>query len=200
MFKEAEIPKPQGIEKKVSDWNERQPGYENLSIKERQFFYWVNYSRKNPRKFFDSVVKPIVDVYPQLKGDNLSSLQKDLNLSPSLPLLSLYDKLNQMAAFHAQDITQHKAKPSHNSTNGETFADRFKRSGLGNCGGENLSYGAGYADPLLMLVLLYLDINVADLGHRKALLNPNFIHTGISVSFYDDGNVIIVEDFACAQK
>jgi uncharacterized protein YkwD len=47
---------------------------------------------------------------------------------------------------------------------------------------------------------LYLDINVPDLGHRKALLNPSFVETGIGISTYKNGNTFLVEDFSCRQK
>jgi Cysteine-rich secretory protein family len=200
MFKEAEIPKPKNIEQTVLKWNQSQVGFVNLSEKEQQVYYWVNYSRDNPATFFDSVVKPMVEVYPQLKGKNYESLESDLKSAQKLPLFSLNEDLAKMAAFHAIDITSHNASPSHNSVNGETFADRFKRFNLKNCGGENISNGAGSADILFMLVLLYLDINVPDLGHRKSLLNPAFINTGVAVASYKNGNTFIVEDFACDQK
>ena len=182
MFEEATIPTPKTIYKAVGVWNKSQPEYLHLSLKEQQFYYWVNYSRVNPARFFDSVVVPITDVYPQLKGNNFRSLEQDLKTAPALPMLSLSSTLNEMAAAHSLDITSHDASPSHNSSNGESFADRYKRYQLKNCGGENISYGAQNADPIFMLVLLYLDINVSDLGHRKALLNPSYINTGISAA------------------
>jgi len=200
MFKETNLPMPKVIDRVVTEWNEKQPGYKELSLKEQQFYYWVNYSRLDPERFYDSVIKPISEIYPQLKGENLKSLEKDLKDAEKPPLLSLNASLGKISASHARDITSNNANPSHTSTNGETFADRFKRFGLNSCGGENISYGAEKADVLFMLVLLYLDINVADLGHRKALLNPSYIYTGISEASYKNGNAFIVEDFACTQK
>jgi len=38
-----------------------------------------------------------------------------------------------------------------------------------------------------------------ELGHRKALLNPDLTETGIGNSFYKDGSVFFVEDFACSK-
>jgi uncharacterized protein YkwD len=200
LFREAEIPRPAKVEETVVEWNEGQVGYKSLSSEEQQFYYWVNYSRQNPSRFFDSVIMPISQVYPQLKGKNMESLETDLKNSPSLSLLSLNDALIKMSASHAADITSTDAKPSHNSTDGETFGDRFKKFSLMNCGGENISYGAKDADPLFMLAILYIDINVPDLGHRKTLLNPNYVNTGISIKTYKNGNVFLVEDFACSQK
>lgn len=118
LFRDAEIPKPAKTETRIIKWNESQASYKNLSSKEREFYYWLNYSRQNPGEFFDSVVKPILGVYPQLRGKNFESLERDLKGSPSLPLFFLNDTLNRMATFHATDITSKDAEPSHNSTDG----------------------------------------------------------------------------------
>ncbi|SFQ12481.1 Cysteine-rich secretory protein family protein [Parafilimonas terrae] len=199
LFREAELPKPEMNDQEIIQWNKAQPGFNRLSEPEKNFLYWVNYSRKNPKGFFESAVMPVVKTYPQLKGANLISLEKDLKSGASLALLQINPALMKMSEAHAKDITSSNANPSHNSTNGETFIDRFKKVGLKNCGGENISYGGGEADPLFMLVMLYLDINVSNLGHRKALMNSSFVNTGISIAKYANGNTFLVEDFACAQ-
>lgn len=199
VFRQAEIPKPEMNDKEVIQWNQAQLGFNNLSQPEKDFLYWVNFSRKNPDRFFEIAVMPIVKTYPQLKGVNLVSLENDLKGGTSLALLQIHPALMKMSEAHAKDITSSNANPSHNSTNGETFIDRFKKFGLKNCGGENISYGGGDTDPLFMLVMLYLDINVSNLGHRKALMNPSFVSTGISIAKYANGNTFLVEDFSCAQ-
>lgn len=200
VFSQTSTFKPVMDNKTVLDWNQQQQGFGKMSSSEKEFYYWVNYSRQNPGEFLENVVKPFIETYPQLKGGNLNSLEADLNKSGSLSMFSLSDELLRMAAYHAGNITSSDAKPSHISPNGESFDDRFKKYGLRNCGGENISYGSGEANPLFMLVLLYLDINVADLGHRKALLNPQYVYTGISIKKYKNGNAFLVEDFACSQK
>ena len=173
----------------------QQSEYKKLNTEEREFYYWVNYSRKNPKKFYDSVVLPITTVYPQLKGEYLTSLKTDLFNAHSLPLLTLNSTLIRMAKEHSEDITSHNMPASHNSTNGDAFSERFKKNISRRCGGENISYGAN--KPIFLITLLYLDINLPELGHRKALLNPNFTETGIGNSFYKDGSVFFVEDFTC---
>ena len=107
----------------------------------------------------------------------MTSLQADIARFDSLPLLALNPILKKMATSHSEDITSHNSLASHNSTNGETFSERFKKNIFRKCGGENISYGAN--NPIFLLTLLYLDIGMPDLGHRKALLNPNFKETGI---------------------
>lgn len=199
LVQQASLPNPSMNDRFVIEWNEKQTGFNALTPNEKEFYYWVNFSRKYPGQFYETAVLPIIKTYPQFKGENLKSLEKDLMEQQPLPLFSLNAALLKMAAAHAVDITRANANPSHNSTNGDAFTDRFKKSGLKNCGGENISFGSGELDPLFMLVMLYLDINVANLGHRKALLNPSYINTGISIKKYSNGNSFLVEDFACPQ-
>jgi hypothetical protein len=195
-FEEKPFPNFNLIDSQIINFSSQQQGYKNLNKEEKEFYYWVNYSRKNPKRFYDSVISSIIKLYPQLKGSNLISLKEDLLNSTSLSILKLNIELCQMAKRHSEDITSHNAAPSHNSTNGDSFIERFKKIKTRKCGGENISYGAN--NPIFLLVLLYLDINVPSLGHRKALLNPSFGETGIGNSFYKNGLVFMVEDFACS--
>jgi hypothetical protein len=199
-FKSAVPYNPATNDEEVMSWNQKQPEYSKLTGDERNFYYWVNYSRLNPKIFYDSIVTHFVKTLPQLKGNNFISLKVDMESANNLPMLSLNTILINMASYHAKDIVTSNASPSHNSTNGDSFGDRFKKFGLKNCGGENISYGSGETNSLFMVVLLYLDINVNDLGHRKALLNPSFVYTGISIKKFDNGNSFLVEDFACTQQ
>jgi hypothetical protein len=200
MLTDTKIPEPEKTDEQVLEWNKSQLVGKNNSPQEQEFLYWVNYSRKNPSEFYENAIKGIIKIYPQLKGKNLESLETDLKNSASLPMFTLNDNLNLMAQSHSRDITSNNASPSHVSTNGDGFTERFKEAGLKNCGGENISFTGGDGNALLMLVLLYLDINVPDLGHRKALLNPLFTETGIGISTYKNGNTFLVEDFSCSQK
>jgi hypothetical protein len=195
-FKEAVMPRP-AVNNEIKDWIARQPHFNTLSPPEKEFYYWVNYSRANPRRFFDSVVTPISESYPELKGEFLESLRNDVATIDSLPLLVLTPGLIKVAKAHAKDITSHNVNPSHNSTNGNTFADRFRGENFQGCGAENLSFGMG--EPIFLLTLLYLDIDVPNLGHRKTLLNPQYRETGIGAENFKDGSIFLVQDFACAQ-
>jgi len=196
LLKEGTIPKPD-IDTRVRSWTDGQPNLHKLSLTEQDFYYWVNYSRANPRRFLDSVVIPITELYPQLKGEYFESLRKDLMATDSLPLLVLNAGLIGLAKNHAIDITSHDAKPSHTSTNGDTFSDRFRKENLQKCGAENLSFGAG--QPLFLLTLLYLDIDMPSLGHRKTLLNTQYRETGIGAENFKNGSIFLVEDFACGR-
>ena len=197
-FQETTLPIPAASDSLILNFNNTQIGYSNLSQTDKTFYYWVNFSRKYPKKFYDSLVVPIVNVYSQLKNENLSSLKSTLYGIKEIPLLKLNLNAYKMALSHSEDITEHNSAPSHNSTNGNTFIDRFKSEGLKNCGAENISYGEN--QPAFQLVLLYLDLNIPDLGHRKNLTNSLFVETGIASSIFRNGNIFLVEDFACAQN
>lgn len=197
-FAEKPLPKISYTNMAVLDFCSNQAEFEKLDNGEKEFYYLVNFSRNKPMAFFDSVILPVVLIYPELKGDNFTRLKKDFEKAGSLPMLRLNTVLDKMAKTHAVDIASHNANPSHNSTTGESFNERFKVNKLIKCGGENISFGR--EEPVFLLTLLYLDIGVPNLGHRLALLNPNFTETGIGNSFYNDGAVFLVEDFACSQN
>ena len=48
----------------VLSWNENQTGYNKLTSDEKDFYYWVNYSRLKPKVFYDSVVVQVVQTIP----------------------------------------------------------------------------------------------------------------------------------------
>lgn len=174
------------------------PGYHKLNKEQGEWFYWTNYSRKNPRRFWDSVVTPILAVYPQFKNEFSASLKKDLYTSASLPQLVPSNQLEDVAQEHAEALASKSALPSHTSPNGHTFQARMEKANIKKCAGENISFGP--ANTVFALVLLYLDQGVPDLGHRKSLLNPNFTEMGIGISSYPENRRMVVQDFSCNQS
>jgi hypothetical protein len=175
------------------------PQYNSLSDQARELLYWTNYSRKNPRKFWDSICAPIISLFPQLKmGPYAQSLKADLYSSPSLPLLRINDTLTRIAQAHADDIGLKQGKFHHNSTDGTTFQQRFRKAGLRNFGGENISLGAGKM--LLSLVMLYLDHGLDYPGHRITLLNRDYTNIGLGLREYgNSGSTFMVQDFSSPQ-
>jgi len=174
------------------------PTYHLLNPVGKDWFYWTNYSRNNPKRFWDSIVSPILKVYPNLKNSYTSSLEKDLTTSPPLPLLSPNESLISTSESLAKELAESNSSPSHTSPSGIAFPERMKSKGIKNCAGENISYGP--PNPVLMLVLLYIDQGVPQLGHRKSLLNPSFVEMGIGDAVYKNNNTIIIQDFACKQQ
>lgn len=194
-----DIPKPTEFDTAILNGDGRQPVFATLKTSAQVFLYWTNYSRVNPKRFWDSVVQPILEAFPTLKSSYSESLKTDLYNSPALPAFKLNSTLIGTAQAHASDIGLKKGTPGHISSDGRTFVERIKEAGIKNCAGENVSLGD--VDPILSLVLLYIDYGIPTLGHRKSLLNGNYTETGIGVSPYGDtDNIFIVEDFSCIQN
>lgn len=183
---------------KIISFNEKQPGFKLLNAQSKELYYWTNYCRSNPRTFWDSVVVPILNVQPGLKGSYAESLKNDLYSLKKLHYLSLNIALIKIAQEHASDIGEKNAKISHTSTDGRTFETRFGTTGLRGCGGENVAYGN--ENPLMDVIILLIDANLSSLGHRKAILSTKYTLIGLGVSFIGKtNNLFSVQDFACSQ-
>jgi hypothetical protein len=191
------VPEP-GIDSVVENWNRSQPGYDNLPLQAKKFLYWTNYSRNNPKKFWDSAVIPLLAIFPPMNRPEAQSLKADLLRAGSLPMFKLNEALVITAQLHATDIGGKKAALSHTSTNGTDFGSRMKRSGIKYCASENISLSS--QSIMLSMALLYLDIGLPSLGHRKALLDPNLKEIGVGSALYRTDQYFLVQDFACAQK
>lgn len=194
------VPRPAQTEKAVEEWNQSFPAYTTLSNESKEFLYWVNFCRSNPGKFWDSVIDPILQQFPPLVTPESKSLKADLLRTGPLPMFALNEQLIRAAMGHALDITRKNAPPSHESTNGTGFPERMRQAGIRFCAGENISQSS--QGTLLAVVLLYLDIGLPQLGHRKALLNPLFVETGIGSAPFSKrpGEYFLVQDLSCAQK
>lgn len=173
--------------------------YKSLDSAQKEWFYWTNYSRSNPKRFWDSIVSPIITAYPTLNNSFTSSLKKDLHAAGPLPSVKPNTNLLKVSETFSREMSSKNASPSHTSPSGVAFPDRMKAAGIIKCAGENISFGP--SNPLIMLVLLYIDEGVPGLGHRRTLLNPTFTEMGIGISEYSDNkNSIVIQDFACTQK
>lgn len=191
------LPKPTVLDEEVVNFLGQFPEEQKLSDGQREWFYWTNYSRKNPRRFWDSVVAPILAVYPKYRNAYTTSLQKELYNSRPLPMVKPNSNLAKTANELAADLAKHKSSPSHTSSTGATFQDRMNSISIRKCAGENISFGPGHT--ILMLMLLYVDEGVSDLGHRHTLLDSSFTEMGIGIGVYPDDKYTVVQDFACPQ-
>lgn len=165
---------------------------------QEEWFYWTNYVRINPRRSWDSLIAPVIKMYPSLYSRNSESLKAALFTSPHLSLLKPNKKLVQMASLMAEEMAEKNATLSHVSPGGVTFENRIIMNNIYGCAAENLSLGQ--SNVVLMLILLLIDEGVPNLGHRRSLLNPEFSEMGIGSSVYADGKALIVQDFACDQQ
>ncbi len=181
----------------VVNFNAQYAEIDKMSQVKQEWFYWTNYSRINPKRFYDSVVGPLVKAMPALKNSYSVSLKSDLYKAPSLPMVKPSKNLEKVAQTFASEMAQANASPSHNSPSGSTFQSRMESIQIKYCAGENISFGPAHT--ALMLVLLYIDEGVSNLGHRKTLLDPTFTEMGIGYDDYTDGKHIVVQDFSCNQ-
>ncbi len=167
-----------------------------LSKEEQMMFYWTNMFRKDPRKFFSTVVKEFVRQFPEANSSYYKSLEKDIQSTPaSLPLLLPDAGLGKMSKLHSNDLSGRGGIISHKSSSGKDFVQRIKEAGTYRCGAENIFVGT--YDPLEALIALLIDQGVADKGHRMNLLDGRFERMGVSFSALNSKKSVLVQDFAC---
>lgn len=188
-------PKEASLESYVDGFAE----LKGLPVAYRDWFYWTNYSRQRPKAFWDSVIQPILSTHPNMNTSYAASLKKELYQLQPLPLIKPNASLMKIAKSHAADLGNNSpGKISHSSTNGDAFEKRVFAAGIQKCAAENLSLGPG--DPVLSLVLLYIDEGLSHLGHRKNLMSPYYVEMGIGIAKSKGDFLVTVQDFACSQK
>ena len=193
-----DVPQPKLRDTAVERWNQSQPGYEKLPAQAKENLYWTNYARSNPQKFWDSVVLPSLAIFAPFNRAESKSLKADLLKAGALPMFVLNQALVKTAQSHASDIAYKRSPLSHTSTNGMDFGTRIRLAGIKNCANENISLSS--QSILLSVLLLYLDIGVPGLGHRKALLDQNLREIGVGSALYGKDQYFLVQDLACAQQ
>ena len=174
------------------------PVYQKASLLEQDFIYWTNYSRLYPVNFRDSALIPFLNDQPSAKGKYAQSLIKELGHLEALPFLAPAANLSTAAGEHVRDLVKQNGRISHSSSDGSSFSARMRKAGVNTCAAENISLGE--ESTLVALLLLYLDIGLPDMGHRKNLLNPSFRQIGVGVRQLSGNQYIMVQDFACASQ
>jgi hypothetical protein len=196
MLEVKELPQPPVRDVSIDQYLSRFPT--TLNSTQREWFYWTNFSRSNPKRFWDSVIAPILEIHPNFRNSYVTSLKEDLYKASPLPLVKPNDFLFKTAQQLATKLAEKKVMPSHTDPSGVTFQERMETAGIKRCAGENISFGP--PNTLMMLVLLYVDEGVPGLGHRKTLLNSSYVEMGVGIGAYPEGKYMIVTDFACDQK
>lgn len=191
------IPEPYTRDTVVDRWNMAQPGYQKLSQQAKELFYWTNYCRNNPKRFWDSAAAPIIQLFPRLQTPEARSLEQGLTHASSLPMFRLNPILVKTAQSHAYDMAANQAGASHISTNGTDFATRMQLAGIRGVANENISISS--QSILLSVILLYLDIDLPALGHRKTLLDPILREIGVGAALYGKDQWFLAQDFAGQQ-
>lgn len=127
-------------------------------------FYWTNYCRKYPKTFWNKIIDPFLNIYPQFRISFTVSLKEDLfNIKEPLSLLEPDSRLFSATKKHSIDLKNSWPTNSHNSSFGKTFQERLREDGLFDCASENISVGS--AGVILHLIFLFIDEGLTDLGH-----------------------------------
>lgn len=167
-----------------------------LTEEEKQFYYWSNYLRENPKRFYTDVISPFLASFPEAKGKEAESLKRELLALSPLSRYRFSSLLADLAFEQAADLAENSNQISHIDSRGRSFAQRMKLGGVTKCAAENIYTGKN--DGLLALIMLLLDIGLESAGHRKNILNPAFGHMGLSIRPHKSGKrIILVEVFGC---
>ncbi len=170
--------------------------YTGLTVNEKDLFYWTNYFRQNPKRFYDQVVQEFLKQFPEAKSSYSKSLEADIRKAPAiLPLFIPDNGLLKTSSEHAKDLVKRGNIISHSSSNGKTFSQRLQEAGRYTCGAENVYIGSNKA--LESLITLLIDNGVPDKGHRMNLLDPRYGRMGVSFQSAGSGKGLLVQDFAC---
>lgn len=182
-------------DKSVQAFCESQPLYSKLPVADKELYYWINYSRVHPKKFFDSVAVPVIASMKEIKSNNryYASLKVDMYKQSATSMYRLNDTLITLATKHNNYLFKTFPNLSHDGANGVTMQNRFVKAGL-TSGAENI--GLGMHNTLYTLVLLYLDIDVPSLGHRKTFLNADYTSIGLFSTKVGSNNILSVIDFS----
>lgn len=170
--------------------------FNSLTQQDQLTYYWTNYFRQNPKRFFNLIIKEFIRQFPEANTQELKSLEKDILKTPDqLPILYPDKGLLQMAVIHSSDLEKRGAVISHKSKSGKTFVQRINEAGSYRCGAENIYIGS--PDPLEALIALLIDMGVPDKGHRMNLLDSKFGRMGASFLIISSTKGLLEQVFAC---
>lgn len=169
-----------------------------LSDNEKKVVFFMNLARLDGKLFCETYLDKYVDENGLDKNnDYIKSLYKDLKKCKDLPMLKPTKNLTKAARFHAKDMGK-LGKTGHNSSDGTSFSNRLKKYVKATTIGENCQYG--YNDPLAIVMDLLIDEGIVSLGHRKNILNPEYLFIGTAIEDHTDYKWNCVQDFAATDK
>jgi hypothetical protein len=150
-----------------------------LTAEEKLVVFYVNLVRVNPKLFKQTYLKTYLDTAPIKKTKYLESLLKELEYMQPIEVLEPQFDLYELAKKHATEMGA-QGKTGHISLNGESYEMRAKdlskryQKALENC-----QYG--YSDALSVVIDLLIDEDIADVSHRKSLINKEVKYIGVSI-------------------
>ncbi len=135
----------------------------------------INMARTNGPLFAKLVIPFFVDSTKAEQTSYLKSLINELKKQPKLSPLYYDNELSKVAEGHAISMGN-AGKTGHDG-----FDERYSKVlGRATEVAENCFYGP--KQPIIVVLELLIDNDVASLGHRKNLLNPAFTHIGFATA------------------
>ena len=166
-----------------------------LTKEEKSVVILLNYVRINPKLFAETFLKEYIDsILGPSKSQNsfVKSLIKELNSMKKISPIEINQNLINMAIDHATNSGK-KGVVGHTN-----FSQRFKKFNkeMVESYGENCDYGNEKGVDAFMSLLI--DENVSNLGHRKNILNPEFVYVGVGFAPHKKYGSNMVMEF-CSQ-
>jgi len=142
---------------------------------EDEIIFLMNFARWNGAFYFDNVIVPYLNSRKTKSNSYIRSLKSQLYKTSALPLLFENNSLHQIAKQYAIQ-GGNKGVVGHSD-----FEKRYTNSlSLFTSVGENISYG--YINPIEIVNELLIDHGIANLGHRKNILNEKFNSIGVYIA------------------
>jgi uncharacterized protein YkwD len=164
-----------------------------LTENEKQVIYYTNLARINPKLFSETYAQRYIDSTGE--ADTYTrSLMATLRKQSPLAALKPDALLSAAAAAHAEasgkkGITGHAGDDKRSKQANEAGYKYW---------GENCCYGDESA--LENVMQLLIDQDIANLGHRKNMLNENYTHLGTAVRVHKKYEWNCVQDFGGVGK
>lgn len=169
-----------------------------LSPEERNVVLYLNLARHDGPTFLAQYILPHIteENLDPVEQKYLISLLAELRQTRNLPPLYPDPTLTLAARDHARDLAQSRTF-AHRSADGTSYPERIARYLTDNQYiAANECLATGYHDGLMTVIQLLIDQNVVDLGHRKALLDPEMRYLGVSTLPHPSHEWVSVLEFA----
>lgn len=164
-----------------------------MTEEEQDVAFYMNLVRLEPQIFMESILKPYVAHYELNKNHYVKSLYSDLKKAESVMPLVMKQDLYEVSKAHLDDIGA-KGIEGHTGSNGKTFKKRVDHLFKTYISvSENV--GLGFETPLDNVIGLLIDDGVKDVGHRKAILSPNYNCVGVALGMHKNYIKGCVMDF-----
>lgn len=184
-----------------------------LSAEEKAVVLYMNLSRLNGKKFFDTYLMDYIDRYNQsvkkyrnynqLKvvptNPYYQSLKKTMYGIKDLNLFYPDEVLTSTSKKHALDLWLSNTD-NHTSSNGETLTKRINKIYPNLAFSENIDFG--FSKGLDIVCHLLFDFGVPNLGHRKNILDEQFEFdiVGIAIQKHKRYNYCAVINFVALME